>query len=1071
MPQQRDAVVTASHPRVFTVPSGAPFLGALADAILDGNLPHPRGRAPDPLSLGDFTLLMPTRRASRALGDALLARSGRRALLMPRIRPIAETDENETLFSNVALARFPSAGPDDALPPIDALERQLTLTNLVMRWSEATRFAHEDKLAAVAGVSARTAGQAAQLAAELARLIDMIETEDVSLSRLSSLVPDHFSEHWRQTLDFLKIVTEVWPRHLAERGQMSAAARRNLDIRREAERLAVTQPKAPVIVAGVTGSIPATVALMQSVLGLPQGAIVLPGLDLSLDDATWTEIGSSPAGTGCPEHPQFGLKKLLDALGVDRRDVQTLPGCQVAVAQVTRAALFSEALRPSGSTDRWHAWVATAKAAPQPIADALAGVSIIEVPTAYDEAEVVALILREAADTPGQTAALVSPDRLLARRVAARLEAWGIKVDDSAGRPFAKTVPGTFLNLVIDAAVADFPPAAVMALLKHPLCRVGLDPFVVRRTARAIEIAAFRAPYLGRGLDGIAAALDKAERDHSAGVRRENALRRLRSNDWTAARDLVLRLQKACSPITDLMRLPERRQPFHEIASAHAAVAEALAALPADETSEIVTAGATPPSPLWQGEAGEAAATLFGGLFDPTIPAPPTTAAEYRDVYKGLIARENVRVRTPVHPRLSIWGPFEARLQQPDIVILGSLNEGTWPDSADPGPWLNRPMRQALGLPSPEEKIGHAAHDVTGLLGADRVYLTRAEKVSGAPTVPSRWLMRLDALLAGAGLHQQPRADTRWASWAAGRNSSNGGAVARITAPEPRPALHLRPRKMSVTTIERWLRNPYAVYAERILSLSPLPALGTPPGAALRGALVHEILSKFAQKHATTLPADIAVTLLEIARQTLQDYTGHARVAAFWLPRLERFIAWFAETEPQRRASIAKVYAEASGLRELPAPEGPFYLTARADRIDRRDDGSIVITDYKTGRVPTEGEVASGKAAQLPLEAAIAAGQSGFPELAGLPVAALRYIGTKGGRTPGEESLVATGNVAALADAQLQKLAELIALYDDPATAYTAIRRPRFSYDYDDYAHLARVAEWSGHDAGEDAIP
>ena len=191
-------------------------------------------------------------------------------------------------------------------------------------------------------------------------------------------------------------------------------------------------------------------------------------------------------------------------------------------------------------------------------------------------------------------------------------------------------------------------------------------------------------------------------------------------------------------------------------------------------------------------------------------------AADYPAFYRSLAEEVTIRLRAPTHPRIFIWEPYESRLQHPDVVVLGSLNEGTWPQAADPGPWLNRPMRQALGLPAPEERIGDAAHIFTSLLGVGQVYLTRAAKIDGVPTVPSRWLLRLQALLAGVGHAAQ--ADRPWLAWARERNALAGPARP-VRAPEPRPALALRPRQLSATTIERWIANPYAVFAERILGL------------------------------------------------------------------------------------------------------------------------------------------------------------------------------------------------------------------------------------------------------------
>ena len=433
--------------------------------------------------------------------EAFLVASGGRAMLLPRIRPISEDEEELTLLSG--LAADVAIRPEELeLPPaVSEIERRIALTMLVSKWSQSKRRAQAHAagdMATVAGAAGDTPAKAANLAADLCRLMDMVETEDKDFAGLAELVPEEFSEHWQQTIEFLKIITEAWPAHLAERGLLSPVGRRNRAILAEAERLAAAPPTGPVIVAGVTGSIPATVALMRAVARLPKGAIVLPGLDPHLDEESWQTIVPADASEpGHPEHPQFGLKKLLDRLELKREDVRALGDAKASVAGQGRAELMAEAMRPSGTTGKWYAY--TKRADRTKLRAALDGVSLIEAPSAQDEAEVVSLILREAAETPGRTAALISPDRLLARRVAIRLEAWGIRVDDSAGRPFAKTVPGTFLDLAIAAIAQGFAPADAMALLKHPLTRLGLGPFEVRRAGRALEIAVFRDVYLGQG--------------------------------------------------------------------------------------------------------------------------------------------------------------------------------------------------------------------------------------------------------------------------------------------------------------------------------------------------------------------------------------------------------------------------------------------------------------------------------------------------------------------------------------------------------------------------------------------
>lgn len=1030
-------------PRIYTVPPGVAFLPALAHALFAGDLPSPGGAKPDPLHLPDITLLLPTRRATRAAQDAFLAASGARALLMPRIRPISEGEEDLTLLTSLTSGASLGLAALDVPEPIAPLERILMLMQLIEHWRTVTRETDGTELN-------DTPAQAAALAIELANLMDEVERENVSFDKINDLVPENFTEHWQKTIDFLKIIA-----NFKSMGIVSEVEARNALIRAEASRLATHPPEAPVIVAGVTGSIPATVELMKAVIGLPNGAIVLPALDLSLDEETWTNAVKEH-----PEHPQFSLHKLLAALEIDRADVALLPGIDPPQTISARNAFVSEAMRPASTTEKWHTF--TESADRTELRDALSAVSLIEAPNAQDEAEVVALILREAVDTPGRTAALVSPDRLLARRVAVRLETWGIRVDDSAGRPFAKTVPGTFLNLVIATIVGDFAPANVMALLKHPLCRLGMASFDIRRFGRALEIAAFRAPYLGRGLEGVAAALRSFAADRVAGERRHMAAERLWDDDVAGAGEIVKRLTEAYAPLSKLFDAAGELA-FADLAAAHSAVAEALTALPEDDPAFRLGI-----SPLWQGDAGETANTFFVNFRDPNLPPIKIRAAEYADLYQSLLARENVREHTPVHPRVSIWGPFEARLQQPDIMVLGSLNEGTWPEAAETGAWINRPMRKELGLPAPEEDTGRSAHDFTSLLGAERVYLTRAQKIKGVPTVPSRWLMRMTALLDGLGLQTALRTEHPWLAWARARDHVDEANRARIKPPEPRPEVALRPRKLSVTRIEDWIANPYAIFARNILKLEPLPALGLSPDQSLRGGVVHGVLSAFAEKHPDKLPSDISGELRAIASEHLAELTGHPRVAAFWLPRLERFLAWFAATEPARRKNIERVIAEISGQLVIEAPAGPFTLTARADRID--DDGkSLVITDYKTGVIPNAKKVSEGRSPQLSLEAAIALGDTGFPNLNGRGVSALRYIRASGGEPPGEEKIVEDKDVAALAIKARDGLAALIAQFDDVTTPYRAVRRPGYRYDYDAYAHLARIAEWSAHSDDEGA--
>ena len=966
----RDAA--GARPRLYTIPPSAPFLSTLARAVLKGDLPVPGGIKPDPLELPRAVIYLPTRRAVRALRDAFLEAAGGRAVLLPSIRALGNPDEDEAIiFGGEGNAEEGFAGAAGARA-IGPLERRLALMRLVLRWSDVLRqgaiVSPEEY-----GPPVSTPAQASYLAADLGTLMDFIESEEVDLSALEDLAPEEYAAHWAQTVDFLRIVTEHWPAHLAEQGLVSPTARRNALMDFEANRLLAAPPEGPVIAAGSTGTVPATARLLKVIASLPNGAVVLPGLDFSLDPESWASLREHP------EHPQTGMAELLRYLGATRGDVAYVPGSEPDERQRARLGFVGEVLRPAGETDRWQAFL-EAEDAPARLTSGLAGLQTLETPTAHDEAEAIALVLREAIETPGKTAALITPDRTLARRVAARLKAYDLVIDDSAGVPVARTAPGGFLDLVVGAAASGFAPPELMALLKHPLALLGREPAKIREAARILERIAFRDIYVGQGLAGateaVTAARDKKSRRASA----------VSGEDARIALRLVEDLHAAFAPLSALFAdaSPHTAAQFAE---AHGAAAEALAKDRAGSSSH-----------LWQGNAGEAMSVLLAELIAEggRVSLVPS---DYAPFYRSLLAGRVARPRRPAHPRLFIWGPLEARLQQPDVVILGSLNEGVWPRPQEASPWLSRPMAAKLGLPAPERRIGLSAHDFAQALGAPTVYLSRAVKVDGVPTVPSRWLQRLNALVEAAKLKGRIAPQQPWAAWA--RERDTVPAFTPVDPPSPCPPLEARPRRLSVTRVEHLLANPYAIFARYILGLEALKPLGELPDNAMRGQIVHHALHEFALKHPKVLPSEIAEELIASADDLLTALGGSPRVEAFWRPGFARFAKWFAETEPARRSGVDKVVAEVDGALDLEVERG-FRLTARADRIDLREDGSAVIYDYKTGRIPTAKQVDGLYAPQLPLEAAIVAG-GGFGPVGTREVRGLHYIRASGRGDGGEE--------------------------------------------------------------------
>ena len=1026
--------------RLYTISPSLPFLDTLAGAILDGNLPIAGSVPPDKLELSRWTIFLPTRRAARGLSEAFLRVSGDTALLLPRILPLGDVDEDA-----LELTALSDSGSDADLalildPAIGPMERRLALTKLILSWSRLNAERAEDE-----GYfrTRATPAQASSLAVQLGALMDEFDIEQVDLQKLKKLVPDQFAEHWLKTLDFLKIVTEHWPRHLEEHGVMAPYARRDTLMAAQREHFLECPPGAPVIAAGSTATQPASAALLEAIATLPNGVVVLPGLDLDLDEESWQGIlGPAPN----PEHPQFSMAQFLTRLGVTRDDVTRLG----VGTQEARTQLISQAMRPASTSDKWLDYAANADR--EALQDALKSINRIDAQSEQDEAEVISLLLRQAASEPGRIAALVTPDRTLARRVSVRLEKWGLSVDDSAGKPLEKTLAGSFMDALGEAAGSGFAPVPLLALLKHPFARLGRKRLDLLRSARVLELIALRQPAMGSGLKVYRDAVVRMHAQMNEGKRVHSAIKRLKPEDWEAAKKLIDDLEAALLPLSDIFDASDALHGLEDIARAHVQAGEALVA---DESASSAD--------LWRGEAGEALANFFESLLTVETAKLEILPCDYPELYRSFMAGQAVRPRAPRHPRIHIWGPLEARLQRPDLVVLAGLNEGVWPATPDTDPWLSRPMRADLGLPAPERRIGLSAHDVAQLMGAGEVYLTRAQKVGGAPSVPSRWLLRLDAVLDALDLRCAIDADEPWLAWARARDTAQ--AVPPVVAPAPCPPVPARPNRLSVTRIEAWIANPYAIFARDILKLSKLDEIAAEPGPSLKGTLIHDALQRFAESHPDRLPKNIEAELMRIAEDLFAQFGGHARIKAFWRGQLAVFARWFAATEPRRRDGVVRVIAESSGVLEI---DGGFTLSGRADRIDVGEDGAIAIYDYKTGNVPTAAKVESGNAPQLALEAAIAQA-GGFTGLAVASVSRLAYIRARGYGAGGEERIAGKDlNPEDLAAEALGHLEGLVRAYSDAAQGYQAMRRSGFDYRYDDYAHLARVKEWQAGGGGEE---
>ncbi len=986
---------------VLTIPAGAPFAETLTRGLIA------RYGTDDPLALAGATIYLPTQRAIRTLAEIFAKELGGAALL-PDLRALGDADDDDILL----------ALPEHELalrPAITPMRQQLLLATLVKKWKTAT------------GSGTLSFAQAANLARGLAGFLADIERQNADLAKLDDLAPADLAAHWAEVHKFLCIVRDSWPAILEEEGTVNPTAHRNAALARLAERFTAQPPQGPVIAAGSTGSIPATAKLLGVIANLPGGAVILPGLDRELDEKSWAALDAG--------HPQFGMKQLLSELGVARKDVidwaQPLPQTRA------RVNLLREILRPAPTTDAWRA---IAKRGGADVTDGLKGLSLIEAAGPGEEAAAIALILREALEKKDQTAALITPDRNLARRVSVDMARWGLAIDDSAGRPLAKTPPGAFLCLLAEAADAQFAPVHLLALLKHPLASGGEDTPTFRRHVRELDRCVLRGARPDPGFAGIATAMKRARDDAQKYNKRLVAI----LDDLKPWLDNLAALLK---PLEALFA--KRGASIDELLQTHVAVAEALAA-----TDDIPGAAR-----LWAGDAGEAAANLVANLGTACEGIADIEPGSYPPLFRSFAESTAVRMVRGSHPRLAILGLQEARLQSFDVIVLGGLNEGTWPSAASTDPWLSRPMRETLGLEPPERAIGLSAHDFATLAAGPNVILTRARKAEGSPTIASRWLQRLEQFTRGLGFDENDLNPPQDYMAIANALSEPERAGERIARPAPTPPVEARPTSLSVTEIETWQRDPYAIYAKHVLGLRPLDALDLDIGPLERGNAIHVALENFIRETKDSFPDDAQSRLIAHGEKAFKEAGVPKAAMALWWPRFLNAAHWFVAGERERRANIRQSFVEISGSASFPAPNGEFSLRCKADRIDILLSGGAAIVDYKTGAVPAAKQVRVMLSPQLPLEGAILA-KGGFKEIGTIDAAEMLYIGVKGDAQPGK--IVHFGDetteLVAKAEEKLRTYIDAFANIKQPYWPRVIPFRKDFAGDYD---HLARVREWS----------
>jgi len=948
---------------VYTIPSHRSF----ADSLVAGLIAR---FGEDPLALAQGRILLPNNRAVRTVTEAFVRASGT-GLLLPRLIPVGDPELDERVGG--ALDRIDQGEP---IPPaIDPGERLLTLASIV---------------------PAEGGAASLRLAADVARTLDALLVEEIDPARLKEAVgaTSDLARHWEHSLARLELIYAAWPQLLAEIGAIDLAERRNRLLHRLASQWKSEPPGGFTVAAGITTAAPAVAALVAQVARMPHGMVVLPGLWLPnvFPEAEWEALGPAEDGRGEETHPQYHLKLLLERLGVARGEVRAWRWSGMSASSPARARAVANAMAAPDFSHKWETL--------PPAQRRLSGIRLAELADPAAEAQAIALALRETLETPEKTAALVTPDRQLAARVAALLARWGVEADDSAGKPLHAKPAGTLLLGIAGAAAEELAPVPLLAMLKHPLVGgEGDERLAWLDAVRELDLN-LRGPRPRAGIAGL-----------------ENQLGALR--EWRHVRPRIEAVDGLLAEPTSLARFA------HGLANAAQSLAGELA---------------------WRGPDGRMAAEILAELEASQAAAAITVAAaDAVPLLRELLGQRAVRPPYGGHPRIFIWGLLEARLQRADLMVLGGLNEGVWPALPAPDPWLPPKVRATLGMPTTETRIGLAAHDFASALGAPEVLITRARRDAKSPTVASRFLLRLDAISGGLPRDVPLERLTR--------ALDDPGPARPVDRPAPSPPSEQRPERISVTSVDRLKADPFAFYAQAILRLRSLDPVDADHSAAWKGTAVHQVLQEWLQ-HDDCNPDK----LRSRAERLLQDEGIHPMLRALWAPRLLEAIDWIAGLERQNQAAgRLPLKAEVTGEAAIAG----ITVHGRADRIDRLNDGGIAIIDYKTGAPPTQKAVDAGFALQLGLLGLIGRA-GGFDQVSGDPEAfeywsLTRHKGSFGKLMCPDKDM----QPGEFLDHAYASFAAAVQKWLTGSEAFTAKLNPAYA-PYGDYDQLMRLEEWYG---------
>ncbi|MHA1540109.1 MAG: PD-(D/E)XK nuclease family protein [Alphaproteobacteria bacterium] len=953
---------------LYTIPASDPFLEVLADTLL-------KETQGNPLALSDVVIFLQTAAARTAITKIFLEKSPQKVSILPKLYTLGNLDEEEMFFQeNTASAHI-------NLPAIGGVARQLLLVKSLQEENPSLRFM-----------------QATQIAGELLSFLDQAQNEQLDLAAIPSLVADEqFSEHWEKNLRYLSVLSGKYQDDLKAMQRLNPKERNNLLLAQQAKIWAENPPAHPVIIAGSTGTNPATLSLIETVVNLPQGVVLLAGLDKEMPAEIWDNLDET--------HPQYALALLLKKVKKGRGAVSIWQGTG-GENEDRRSFWLGQMMQPVMNFQN--------KARMQDdIENAFQNFTLTACKNFEEEAHVIALRLRHfMAEKPAhEKAILITPDRDLAARVKGILKRWEMPVDDFFTVPLSETAGGAFALLTADFLSNTFAASRLLSLLKNPMTQADID-------LERLEKNALRPAY-GKVFYRDLAALVTETGDEYLG--------------------------KIVPFITAFNTARDMESCF----KAHIRFIEFLAGGEA----------------FWGTDEGARLSTFFRDILSHVTQFPRNACHDYMDILSHFLNSKSQKNTDQIGARIQMMQPLEARLMRADLMILGGLNEGTWPSLSDDNPWLSAQMRKAFGLLTLERRVGLAAHDFIQFIAHQKgeIMLTHAARIGGRPTVTSRWIVRLKALF-----FVDPET-TEKAPFYENNTYKNLfyqlDGCEKVTPQEPplfAPPLHARPKRFTATEIEDLFENPYKIYAKKILDLRPLGELDADLEASDKGNIIHNILEKFVEGYGAGKVTEDKISrarLMDVARTEFQNLDESQDQKIFWWAQFEDIADWFLKEENARLHKLDRSYPELKGTSLF---VHDVELHARADRLDRLADGTVQIIDYKTGAVPSKKDISSLKKPQLTVAAMILE-DGGFREFQEAKSSALSYWGLRDGKGNGVVEI--TENVSDIVAEMCEKLAEELEKYTKQGATYPAhpdgVKDESKQRFVDPYDHLARVKEWS----------